>query len=175
MVHLTLVYYRMKIMTSVAPTLSKEDRSISHSLRSILLGKFRILRRNNDNSAGRIYDDGALIHILLAWPKDGTMGSVCETFVGYAQASAAPDVHVCVVFDSYDRQTTKAPEQKRRRLKTGSYPDVVLEGSTPVPGNKQAFIGNMINKQHMICMLSAHLEWAGVAGILARCRRRRGC
>ena len=95
------------------------------------------------------------------------MGSVCETFVGYVQASAAPDVHVCVVFDSYDRQTTKAPEQKRRHLKTGSYPDVVLEDSTPVPGNKQACLGNMVTKQHLIGMLSAHLEQAGVAVILA--------
>ena len=100
-------------------------------------------------------------------PKVGTVGSVCETFVGYVQASAVPDVHVCVVFDSYDRQTTKAPEQKRRRLNTGSYTYVVLEGSTPVPGNKQAFLGNMVNKQHMICMLSAHLEQAGLAVILA--------
>ena len=74
---------------------------------------------------------------------------------------------VCIVFDCYDRQTTKAPEQKRRRLKTGSYPDVVLEDSTPVPGNKEAFLGNMANKQHLICMLSAHLEHGGVAVIHA--------
>ena len=36
-----------------------------------------------------------------------------------------------------------------------------------MPGNKQAFLGNMVNKQHLICMLSAHLEQAGVAVILA--------
>ena len=36
-----------------------------------------------------------------------------------------------------------------------------------MPGNKQAFLGNMVNKQNMICMLSAHLEQAGVAVILA--------
>ena len=94
------------------------------------------------------------------------MGSLCETFVGYVQVSGAPYGHVCFVFDCYDRQTTKAQAQKRRRLNTGSYTDVVLEDSTPVTGNKQVFRGNMVNKQHMICMLSAHLEQAGVAAIL---------
>ena len=111
-----------------------------------IVGKDPNITRKQCNSAGRIYDGCALIH-RLAWPKVGTMGSVCDTFVGYVQASAAPDVHVCVVFDSYDRQTTKAPEKKRRRLKTGSYPDVILDDITPVPGNKQAFIGN-IDQSH---------------------------
>ena len=85
------------------------------------------------------YDGCALIH-RLAWPKVGTMGCVCETFVGYVLASAAPDVQVCVVFDCYDQQTTKAPEQKWRRLKTGSYPDVVLEDNTSVSARKQGSI-----------------------------------
>ena len=67
-----------------------------------------ITRKQYNNSAGRVYDDCALIN-RLAWPKVGTMSSVCETFVGYVQASAVPDVQVCVVFDCYDQQTTKAP------------------------------------------------------------------
>ena len=46
-------------------------------------------------------------------------------------------------------------------------PDVVLEDSIPVPGNKQAFLGNMANKQHLICMLLAHLEHGGVVVIYA--------
>ena len=65
-----------------------------------------------------------------------------ETFVGYVQASAAPEV--CVVFDCYDQQTTKAPEQKRRLLKTGSYPDVPQADSIQVPVNKQAFLATCI-------------------------------
>ena len=43
----------------------------------------------------------------------------------------------------------------------------ILEDSTPVPGDMQAFLGNIANKQHMIGMLSAHLEHAGVAVIHA--------
>ena len=157
-------------MTAVATALFKEDGSMRTSQKSQLakhiVGKDpNITHKQYANSAGRVYDGCALIH-RLAWPKVGTVGSVCETFVGYVQASAAPDVHVCVVFDSYDQQTTKAPEQKRRCLNTGSYTDVELEDSTSVPENKQAFLGNMVNKQHMICMLSAHLEQAGVAVII---------
>ena len=37
-----------------------------------------------DNSAGRVYDGSALIH-RLAWPKIGTMSSVCEPFVGMSR------------------------------------------------------------------------------------------
>ena len=74
-----------------------------------------ITRKQYDNSAGRVYDGCALIH-RLAWHKVGTMGSVCETCVGYVLASAVPDVQVSFVFDCYDQQTTMAPEQKRRRV-----------------------------------------------------------
>ena len=109
-------------MTAVATALFKEDGSMRTSQKSQLakhiVGKdHNITQKQYDNSAGRVYDGCALIH-RLAWPKVGTVGSVCETFVGYVQASAAPYVHVCVVFDSYDQQTTKAPEQKRLRLNT---------------------------------------------------------
>ena len=158
-------------MTAVSPALFTEDGSMRTSQKSQLakhiVGKDpNITRKQYDNSTGRVYDGCALIH-RLAWPKVGTMGCICETFVGYVLASAAPDVQVCVVFDCYDQLTTKAPEQKRRRLKTGSYPDVVLEDNTPVPGNKEAFLGNMANTQHLICMLSAHLEHGGVVVIHA--------
>ena len=57
-----------------------------------------------------------------------------------------PDVKVCVVFESSDQRITKSPIQKRQRFKTGSYPDVQLEDSTPVLGNKQALLGNIRNK-----------------------------
>ena len=144
-------------MTAVAPALFKEDGSMRTSQKSQLVkhivGKDpNITRKQYDNSAGRVCDGGALIH-RLACPKVSTMGCVCETFVGYVLASAAPDVQVCVVFHCYDQETTKAPAQKRRRLKTGSYPDEVLEDNNPVPENKEAFLGNLANKQHLICML----------------------
>ena len=137
-------------MTAVAPALFKEDGSMRTSQKSQLVkhivGKDpNITRKQYDNSAGRVYGGVAIIH-QLTWPKVVTMGCVWETFVRYVLASAAPDLQVCVVFDCYDQQTTKAPEQKRRRRKTGSYPDVVLEDNTPVPGNKGAFPGNMAKK-----------------------------
>ena len=65
-----------------------------------------------DNSAGRVYDGCGLIH-RLDWPKVGTMGSICETCVGYPHASAAPEVQVCVVFDCYDGK------QRRLQSKNG--------------------------------------------------------
>ena len=155
MVHLTLLFsYEM---TAVAPALFKEDGSTRTSQKSQLAkhidGKYpNITHTPYENSVGRVYDGSALLH-RLAWPKVGTVDSFCETIVGYVQALGAPDVHVCIVFDCYDRQTTKTQEQKRRRLNTGSYTDVVLDDSTPVPGNKQACLGNMVNKQDMICQL----------------------
>ena len=123
-------------MTAVAPALFKEDGSMRTSQKSELakhiVGKDpNITHKQYANSAGRVYDGCALIH-RLAWPKVGTVGSVCETVVGYVQAAAAPDVHVCVVFDM------------------GSYTDVVLEVGTPVPRNKHAFLGNMVYDMHAV-------------------------
>ena len=130
-------------ITSAAPALLKVDGSMRTSQKSQLakhiIGKDpNITRKQYNNSAGRVYYDYALIH-RLAWPNVGTMCSVCETSVGYVQPSSAPDVHVCVVYNSYNRQTAKAPEQKRRILKTGSYPNVLQADRIQVPGNKQAF------------------------------------
>ena len=84
-------------MTAVATALFKEDGSMRTSQKSQLakhiVGKDpNITQKQYDNSAGRVYDGCALIH-RLAWPKVGTVGSVCETFVGYVQpvqASSAP-------------------------------------------------------------------------------------
>ena len=114
-------WYILVRNNAVAPSLFKDDGSMRTSQKSQLAKHItekdpHIRRKQYDSSAGRVYDGCALIH-RLAWPKVGTMSSVCETFVGYAQMSSAPYVQVCVVFDSYDRQTTKAPEQKRRQLK----------------------------------------------------------
>ena len=106
MVHLSHGIFSYE-MTAVAPAVFKGDRSMRTSRKSLLakhtIGKDpNITRKQYDNSFGRVYDGYALIH-RLAWPKVGTVSGVCETCVGYVQASAAPDVQVCVVFDSYDR------------------------------------------------------------------------
>ena len=106
-------------MTAVATALFKGDRSVRTSQKSqlekhIIGRKYpSIKRKDYHNSAGRVYDGCALIH-RLAWPNIGTMCSVCETFVGYVQAPAAPDVHVCVVFDSYT-----IGKQRRLQSKNG--------------------------------------------------------
>ena len=36
-----------------------------------------------------------------------------------------------------------------------------------MPGNKQAFIDNMVNKRHLVGMLFAHIQQTGVAIIIA--------
>ena len=76
-------------MTAVATALFREEGSMRTSQKSQLakhiVGKDpNITHKQYDNSAGRVYDGSALIH-RLAWPKIGTMSSVCETFVGMSR------------------------------------------------------------------------------------------
>ena len=81
-------------ITTVALEMCKDDESMITSQKSQLakhiIGKDPNNTRKQYNSAGRVYDGCTLIH-RLAWPKVGTMDSVCETSVRYVQASAAPE------------------------------------------------------------------------------------
>ena len=69
------------------------------------------------------------------------------------------------------RLTATIGKQRRLQSKNGGALRLehiqILDDSNPVPGNMQASLGNMVNKQHLIGLLSAHLEHAGVAVIHA--------
>ena len=67
--------------------------------------------------------------------------------------------------------TTKDSEQKRRSHKTTSYPDIVIDSKTPVPGNKLDFLSNKSNNKHFINFLATFLlkarikvQHAGIEG-----------
>lgn len=57
-----------------------------------------------------VFDCCALIH-HLTWPKIGTLDEVCKEYVKVvSQSSDKPEI--CVVFDIYNKQTSKDQEQK---------------------------------------------------------------
>ena len=62
----------------------------------------------------------------------------------------------CVVFDSYNTLTTKAPEQKCRCTQYTTHPDMRLELSMPVPA-KDAVLANMNNKQAILKPLGSYV------------------
>ena len=90
------------------------------------------------------------------------METVCASFVSYVVHHRLPGIPLWVIFDSYETSTTKDSEQKRRRVEQTVFPDVIVEGRTPVPGNKSGFLSNRKNKQNVIKLLSKYLTKAGV-------------
>ena len=105
-------------------------------------------------SSAVVYGGAAVLH-RLSWPKLGSMETVCELF----KDTFTPSVNgsACIVFDSYNTLTTKAPEQKRRCTQSTAHPGVRLELSTPVPA-KDAFLANMNNKQAIMNLLGSYIH-----------------
>jgi hypothetical protein len=153
-------------LAAVPPALFQDDGSMRKSQKSQLAN--HILKMDKDITAQEVMEptatviDGCALMHRLPWPKVGTMETVCEYFVTAVIQRKSPEMPVWVVFDSYGASTTKDPEQKRRRLLQGSFPDVALESKTPIPGNKAAFLSNKHNKQSLINVFETYLNEAGV-------------
>ena len=150
-------------LAAVAPSLFHDDGTMRKTSKSQLAG--HILKQMDTNralpvegqSCAVVYDGAAVLH-RLSWPKLGSMETVCELF----KDTLTPSVNgpACIVFDSYNTLTTKAPEQKRRRTHYTPHPDVRLELSTPVPA-KDAFLANMNNKQAIMNLLGSYMSQRG--------------
>ena len=69
---------------------------------------------------------------------------------------------ITVCFDDYESDTTKGPEQKRRKhgVSTMQF-DVKL--NTPIPGDRQKFLADQTNKQRLIDLFSSLLMQDGVS------------
>ena len=68
---------------------------------------------------------------------------------------------VIVVFDNYEKETTKAPEQKRRKGDAPSV-SVIVKMDTAIPTDRKKFLTCKQNKQKLIDMFSFHLQQEGV-------------
>lgn len=106
-----------------------------------------------------VFDGTALLH-RISWPKVGTLRTVCSAFI--AAVTCAAQSKVCVVFDSYRSHTTKAPEQKRRKIQQPSCPDYDVRAETPITFSRDALLSNQHNKQNLIDLVSSHLQVEGI-------------
>ena len=115
---------------------------------------------------GIVFDGDALLH-HLPWPKVGTMEVVLSMYSDYVKSYHPRNVTKVLVFDSYQTSTTKASEQKRRRLHSYHSADVNVSSNIPIPSNKGAFLANECNKQSFINLLGNYLQASGITVIHA--------
>ena len=100
--------------------------------------------------------DGCAWFYNIPWPKVGKLNDLYSLF----HASLPKGQGVIVVFDNYENETTKAPEQKRRK---GDAPSasVIVKMDTAIPTDRKKFLTCKQNKQKLIDMFSFHLQQEG--------------
>ena len=76
---------------------------------------------------------------------------------------------ILFVFDRSMRSANNESSRAKTMFNADLFPDVLLENNTPVPRNKQAFLGNMHNGHHLINVLSAHQGQSGVVDATGEC------
>src|SRR3989442_8073675 len=123
-------------LATVSPALFNDDGSMRKTQKSKLAEY--ILKLNSDithcvNQPGIGVIDGCAVLHHVAWPKVGTLHDVCTAYVTSVKRYSTERNPVFVVFDSYGTQSTKEPEQKRRKMKKISCADALIERNTPVP------------------------------------------
>ena len=68
---------------------------------------------------------------------------------------------VSVLFDNYTIETTKGPEQKRRKNDVVAI-QVNVKWNVPIPSDKKNFLCSKKNKQHLIDLFSPELANDGI-------------
>ena len=76
--------------------------------------------------------DGCAWFYHIPWPKVGKLSDLYSLF----RDSLPIGQGVIVVFDNYERETTKAPEQKRRKGNVPS-PAVIVNMNTAIPADRK--------------------------------------
>ena len=94
-------------------------------------------------------------------------GGFLTMYSDYVKSYHPGNVAKVVVFDSYQTSTTKASEQKRRRLHSCHSADVTLSSNILISSNKGAFLANGRNKQSFIHLLGNYLQAHGITVIHA--------
>jgi hypothetical protein len=106
-----------------------------------------------------VIDGGNLLQSVV-WPKDGTYGDVCATYVAYVNTHYAGDT-ICI-FDGYaDKYSTKVAEQNRC-VNSHVSAQILFSYDTKLCTTKKNFLNNRQNKSHFIELLMFRLNQAGI-------------
>ena len=113
-----------------------------------------------ESSAYHVFDGCGLFYNVL-WPKIGTIYDLCGVFLQSLQSKSEKGMGVSVLFDYYMLQTTKDPEQKRRK-QSHSTIEVNVNMNTPIPTDRKKFLSSKDNKQKHIEVFSSMLMLEGI-------------
>ena len=100
------------------------------------------------------------------WPKIGSISDLYKSYSQSLREKAGGNDKVSVVFDGYKIETTKGPEQKRRKKNIASI-EVNVDWNLPIPSDKRNFLSSKKNKQQLIDLFAAELIREGISVIQA--------
>ena len=149
-------------LAAVAPALFHDDGSMRKTQKSkiashiVKLSPDILTTHAIENTRAFVYDGMYMLHIM-SWPKAGTIPALREMFTDFLAYDLNPHDQAALVLDDYEHVTTKAPEQKRRKLSQKLCPVIRLDLRTPIPSDKEAFLANTQNKQSLINILGRYV------------------
>ena len=124
------------------------------SLRKALLPNTDLIEK--DNLSPQIWytiDGGALLH-RVRWMKGWTFQKVAEHYVAYVKRHYGKEAYI--VFDGYDKPSTKSNEHTRRAA-LNRCPNINIVEANTVQCTQDQFLSNEKNKVQLIQLISRFL------------------
>ena len=109
--------------------------------------------------------DGCALLQRLPWSRGQTFESICHMYVTYVTKRYGK---ATIVFDGYEDGPTIKDATHCRCTGSSKGPNVIFTGETSLKLKKNEFLGNKVNKQRFLNMLSSFLEKAGCTMIHAK-------
>ena len=99
-------------------------------------------------------DGGALLH-RVRWMKGWTFQNVAEHYMAYVKRYYGKEAYI--VFDGYDKPSTKSIEHTRRST-LNRCPNINIVEANTVPCTQDQFLSNERNKAQLIRFVSRYLQ-----------------
>lgn len=108
-----------------------------------------------------VIDGGYLLH-AVPWKRPATYGELCQGYISFVNNKFSD--RTTIVFDGYDKVTTKG-EERRRRAGTKLSANVSVGNNIVVASNQPEFLSNDDNKEELIHLLMDNLQSTGHTAI----------
>ena len=150
-------------LSAVAPSLFQDNGEMRKNNKAELMNELstEISEIPIDTSAFHVIDGCAWFYRIY-WAKVGTISDLYCSFKQTIIAECGSNMNqVCVLFDGYAVESTKGPEQKRRKKSLPSV-EMKVDWNLPIPQNMKNFLSSKSNKQQLIDLFSQKLLIDGV-------------
>ena len=149
-------------LSGVSPSLFHDSGDMRKTNKAELMNEISAAPKDiQTDSAFHVIDGCALLYRIY-WAKVGNMFDLYSTYKDKLLTECRADVNmICVVFDGYKVESTKGPEQKRRRKSVIST-EVNVTWDLPILLDMKSFLASKNNKQQLIDLFSQRLLIDGI-------------